>query len=224
MRLTAIVLSAFALCSCSLRLPVEPYTPRNTPHSKNAESVEVWLHSDGYHTGLVFPYPWLVDAGYVSPEGLGKPRAVVVSWGNTNAYSDEGIGNLHQWFRVICTSTPAVMELIGINRPVTSVKPNQNLWKANFPASRGPYLAHFLNQCTKYGEDGKPIVVRASSWGKGLQVESRHKYFIPRVCNIWSAQAIETLGGTIDAWRATTARGLTKQLNQNGFSLVHKGL
>ena len=223
MRLTALALCSLILCSCSIRIPVEPYSTESAPKTQSAETVDIWLHSDGYHTGMVFPYPWLLDSGYIAPEGLGNPRAVVVSWGNTRAYSEEGIGSLHQWFRVICTSTPAVMELIGIERPLPSVKPNQDLWKASFPANRGRHLAHFMNQCTEFDENGKPIIVRPSSWGDGIQVQSRHNYFIPRVCNIWSAQAIECLGGSINPWQATTARGLSKQLDENGFELVHDG-
>jgi hypothetical protein len=210
---------------------VDPYPqPAADSHTHPAtectETVEIWLHGDGYHTGLVFDYPWLLESGYVPPAGLGSPRQVVISWGNTSAYSDEGISGPHQWIRVLFTPTPSVMEVIPIHRRVTSVMPQQQLWKAEFPANRGPRLAHFLNQCTLLDEDGQAVIVRPSSWGDGFQVESRFNYFIPRVCNIWSAQAIETLGGKINPWRATTANSLAKQLEskENGFVLVHDGL
>ena len=149
-----------------------------------------------------------------------------MSWGNTDAYSENGISGPHKWAEVLLTPTDSVMELIPIHRNPVSVKPNQRLWKAEFPASRGPHLAHFLNQCQRIGEDGRPIVVRDSSWGDGLQVEGKFNYFIPRVCNIWSAQAIESLGGKVSPLQATTARSLAKQLvkKENGFVLVHDGL
>lgn len=226
MRLAPATIFALTLCSCSLRLPVEPYT-ENVPAvpGRGNETVEVWMHSDEYHTGLVFDYPWLLKSGYVAPAGVGNPKQVVVSWGNTRAYSDEGISGPHQWMRVLFTPTPSVMEVIPINYRVTSVMPHQRLWRAEFPADRGPRLAHFLNQCTRMNEQGRPIIVRPSSWGNGVQVEGRFNYFIPRVCNIWSAQAIETLGGSINPLQATTANSLAKQLErkENGFVLVHDG-
>ncbi len=223
MRLTAIALCSLAFCSCSLRLPVEPYPTDTTPvQAESGKTVEVWLHSDGYHTGMVFPYQWLLESGYIAPKGLGNPRAVVVSWGNVDAYSEEGIGSAHKWFQVIFTPTPSVMELIGINKPLPSVKPDQDLWKGSVPAYRGHHLAHFLNQCTQMDEDSKPVVVRPSSWGDGVQVEGRFDYFIPRVCNVWSAQAAETLGLEINPLKGTTSGGLTKQLEEQDFECIQK--
>lgn len=230
MRLALVATSSLLLCACSLRLPVEPYPgpdPENPEEvSDSNETVEVWMHADGYHTGLIFDYPWLIESGYVAPEGFGSPEQVVVSWGNTDAYSAEGISGPHKWMQVLFTPTDSVMELIPINYKVPAVMPNQRLWKANMPADRGPRLAHFLNQCQHIAPDGKPVVVRKSSWGNGLQVEGRFNYFIPRVCNIWSAQAIESLGGQISPTRATTANSLAKQLEkpENGFVLIHDGL
>ncbi|MGA0899664.1 MAG: DUF2459 domain-containing protein [Luteolibacter sp.] len=225
MRLTAITICSLILCSCNLRLPVDPLpqtTIQSADHYQFTETV--WLHSDGFHTGLIFPYRWLSDSGYIAPSELGSPKSVVVSWGNIDAYSEEGIGSVPNWFEVIFTPTESVIELIGINQPVPRVKPDQELWKAEFPRDRGPHLAHFLNQCCRLGEDGRPIVVRPSSWGKGVQVESRFNYFVPRVCNIWSAQAIESISGPVNLWQATTANSLIRQLKRHhGFELVQKG-
>ncbi|MDX1680474.1 MAG: DUF2459 domain-containing protein [Akkermansiaceae bacterium] len=230
MRLALVAISSLLLCACSLRLPVEPYpgpaSESSEAASASTETVEVWMHGDGYHTGLVFDYPWLVESGYIAPEALGTPRWVVVSWGNTDAYSAEGISGPHKWMQVLFTPTDSVMELIPINYQVPAVLPDQQIWRAEFPAHLGPRLAHFLNQCQVIDESGKPVVVRQSSWGKGVQLEGRYNYFIPRVCNIWSAQAIESLGGKIEVSRATTAKSLAKQLEkpENGFVLVHDGL
>ena len=59
-----------ALCSCSLRLPVEPYPEDEGLSSRatdNKKTVEVWMHDDGFHTGLIFDYPWLLESGYIPP-------------------------------------------------------------------------------------------------------------------------------------------------------------
>jgi hypothetical protein len=229
MRRALLGILLLCFCSCSLRLPVEPYPESEAEASVasgKSRTVEVWMHDDGFHTGLIFDYPWLLESGYVPPKGLGTPPQVVMSWGNTDAYSENGISGPHKWMQVLFTPTDSVMELIPIRHNPVSVKPNQRLLKAEFPADRGPRLAHFLNQCQRTGEDGRPKVVRPSSWGDGMQVEGRFNYFIPRVCNIWSAQAIESLGGKVRPMQATTAKSLGKQLMRepNNFKLVHNGL
>ena len=36
--------------------------------------VLVWLIADRYHTGMVFPYDWLLESGFVPPAGFGTPQ------------------------------------------------------------------------------------------------------------------------------------------------------
>jgi hypothetical protein len=232
--LAAPLLALSLLASCSLRIPVKthprqqrvevsmqaaPEKPEQAPH------VLVWLMADTYHTGMVFPYDWLVESGFVPPEGFGHPRYVVMSWGNRNAYSQEGIDNAWKMFRVLFTPTPSVMELIEVNWNITEVCPNQRIWRKLVPREHGPALASFLNKCSKTDANGRPVVVCPSSWGKGVQLEGRYPYFIPRVCNVWTVQTIENMGGDINPWFALTADGLVRQAEKspNDFELIWPG-
>lgn len=234
---------AAGLASCSLRLPVEhaplarvpvavvaPAVPGTsvapaTPQGSDAPDVLVWLTADTYHTGLVFPYDWLLESGFVPPTGFRGGRHVALSWGNRDAYSEQGIDSSWKMLRVLLTPTPSVMELIPFDGAVVDTLPTQRVWRCLVPRERGPALARFLNGCVRREADGRPVVVRASSWGRGVQLESRHSYFIPRVCNVWSAQAIEALGGEINPWFALTADALARQACQppNGFEAVWPG-
>ncbi|MGA0845982.1 MAG: hypothetical protein ACO3RV_05520, partial [Luteolibacter sp.] len=118
-----IALTAACLCtiSCSLRLPVEDPAIVRNPTASNAlvlpnnadasrpdsdetgEYQPLWLIADSFHTGLVVPYPWLLKSGFTPPIGFGTPRYVVMSWGNTDAYSAEGFDHLWKLFRVLFT-------------------------------------------------------------------------------------------------------------------------
>jgi hypothetical protein len=128
-------------------------------------------------------------------------------------------------FRVLFTPTDSVMELIPTNWNVAEVIPKQRIWRKLVPRDRGPALAAFLNACSATDGEGRPIVICESSWGKGVQLQSRHSYFIPRVCNVWTVQAIETLGGDFNPWFALTAGGLIRQAEKppNDFELIWPG-
>ena len=204
------------------RLP-EPQSSAVAYH--DAPDLLVWLLANEYHTGMVFPYDWLLESGFVPPDGFGKPRYVAMSWGNTDAYSEEGLGGPAGWMRVLFTPTPSVMELIAIDWDVAEVCPQMRIWRAKVGREFGPRIAAFLNGCSRSGPDGRPVVVRPSSWGKGVQLEGRHPYFIPRVCNVWTAQAIETMGGEINPWFGLTANGLAKQAQRppNNYELIWPG-
>ena len=232
LRCILVFTSACALSACSVRLPIEnhPISPQaqrqtvaSTPTANPADAtVPVWLFANEYHTGMVFPYPWLIESGFVPPKDFPESKYVAMSWGNTDAYSQEGVGGAGGWCQVLFTPTDSVMEIIPVNYDVIKVLPQQRIWTKQVPRDRGPQLADFLNQCSKPSNDGRPVVVRPSSWGKGVQLEGNHAYFIPRVCNVWSLQAIETLGGEVDLWSSLTADGLIRQIEKpaNGYRMI----
>lgn len=234
--LAAAVPAVALLASCGIRLPIETKGPRSTERIHvRLESqpgtpvrdpdVLVWLIADKYHTGMVFPFEWLEESGFIAPAGLGRPKYVTLSWGNRDAYSKEGINTKWKMFRVLFTPTPAVMEIIPSDWNIAEVLPHQRIWRRLTPCDRGPEIAAFLNKCSVKGPDGRPVVICESSWGKGVQLESRYSYFIPRVCNVWTVQTIECLGGRIEPWFALTADGLISQAEKppNNFEQIWPG-
>lgn len=214
------------LVSCGIRLPIntrhaervvvsinsKPADPKTSGKTAPDPDLLVWMIADKYHTGLVFSYAWLLESGYVPPKGFGSPQHVTMSWGNRNAYSEEGIDNTWKMMRVLFSPTPSVMEIIPSNWSVVEVCPHQRIWRKLVRRDTGPALAAFLNDCSRVDAAGRPIVIRKSSWGNGVQLDGRHSYFIPRVCNVWTAQAIECVGGKINPWFGLTADGLAKQI------------
>lgn len=230
------VLAAALLSSCGIRLPIQPSADacikrvpvrlKNPTRTKQKDPhVLVWLVADKYHTGMVFPYDWLIESGFIPPEGFGNPKFVTMSWGNRNAYSKEGIDTKWKMFRVLFTPTPSVMEMIHANYNIAEVCPHQRIWRKLVERRHGPKLADFLNKCSVKDDSGRPVVVCESSWGKGVQLESSHSYFIPRVCNVWTVQTIECLGGDINPWFALTADGLIRSAEKppNDFEKIWPG-
>jgi hypothetical protein len=220
--------------SCGLRLPVEKQPVSRTftaaevsePKTDQPPHVLVWLISDSYHTGMVFPYGWLLESGFIPPDHFPHDAAyVALSWGNRDAYSEQGIDSTWKWMRVLFTPTPSVMELIPMNWEVAEMLPQQKIWRKLVERQRGTALAAFLNGCTRKDGNGRPVVVTRSSWGKGVQLECSHSYFIPRVCNVWTGQAIEAIGGDINPWQAITASSLIRQSEKpsNDFELIWPG-
>lgn len=232
LKLMATTMVVSLATSCSLRLPTHKNattpppvsSPKATTPPKEPD-VLVWMIADKWHTGMVFPYDWLLDSGFVPPAGFGNPKYVTMSWGNTDAYSPEGIGSKWNLLRVIFTPTPAVMELIPSNWHVAEVLPQQRIWRKLTPRDKGPALAEFLNKCSVTDAAGRPKVVRPSSWGKGVQLESAHRYFIPRVCNVWTAQALEAIGCEVTPFLGLTANSLARQAENppNNLELIWPG-
>ncbi len=236
-RLGALALSVMAtalVTSCGIRLPdapiptyraevvKKPFQP--APGAKEPD-VLVWLISDKLHTGMVFPYDWLLESGFVPPKDFGNPKYVTLSWGDRTAYMEKGLHSPGKFFRALFIPTPSVMELIPANWNVTEVCSYQRVWRKLVAREHGKDLVAFLNDCSVRGSDGRPVVCGTSSWGGGILLESRHVYFFPRMCNTWTSQAIESLGGEINPWRAITADGLIRQAERppNDFEQIWWG-
>jgi hypothetical protein len=235
LRLVSAALLSAALSSCGVRMPGIPQPALSrTEVALSADTktqpardpdVLVWLISDELHTGMVFPYDWLIESGFIPPEGFGSPKYVTLSWGDRTAYVEKGLHSPGKILRALFIPTPSVMELIPANWDVAEVCPYQRIWRKLVARERGRNLATFLNDCSRMGVDGKPQIVGTSSWGGGVLLESRHVYFVPRICNVWTVHAIEALGGDLNAWTALTADGLVRQAEtpRNGFEKIWPG-
>ncbi len=226
------LLAAAFFSSCGIRLPDTPVPGQHSGGTKTDVSkpgkdpdLLVWLIADDLHTGMVFEYEWLLESGFIAPDGFGHPKYVTLSWGDKTAYMEKGLHTPWKLFRALFTPTPSVMELIPANWNIPEVCPQQRIWRKLVPRGRGADIAAFLNDCSRMGADGKPRIVGTSSWGGGVLLESRHIYFVPRMCNIWTTQAIEALGGEINPWHAMTANGLIRQAEKppNDFEQVWWG-
>jgi|GEM_PF-712118 len=188
--------------------------------------VLVWLISDELHTGMVFPYDWLIESGFVPPKNFGHPRFVTLSWGNRTAYVNKGLRTAGEVYTALFTNSPAVMELIPVYYEVVDQCPHQRIYRKLVPREKGRELALYLNWCSVRDHEGRPIVCGTSSWGGGVLLESRHTYYFPRICNIWTLQAMETFGPRMNPWRGVFADGIIRQAEkpENGFEQVWFGM
>lgn len=225
---------AAALSACSIRVPVTTQVERlqtsaRPPDRGNVQAkqaadpdVLVWLLADELHTGIVFPYDWLIESGYRPPKGFQKSKYVTLSWGNREAYVQEAWLTPWQAIRALCSPSPSVMELIPFDYEVVDVCPYQRIWRKLVPRERGPSVAAFLNGCARQGPDGRPWSVGKSSWGNGVLLDSPHSYYLPRICNVWTLQAMEACGCRIHPWAGLTASGVIRQAEkpENGFEKI----
>jgi hypothetical protein len=193
------------------------YTPERTPE------VQVWMLADKLHTGMVFPYDWLIESGFVPPENFPDCKYVTLSWGDRNAYVNKRWLKPTEVVHAIFLPSPAVMECIPINWEVVEVSPNQQIWMKSIPRERGPFVASFLNHCTIPNEKGHPSIAGPSSWGKGVLLHSPQSYYFPRICNVWTGHALEACGAEINPLMSIHRDLLVKEIEENGFSKVWDG-
>jgi hypothetical protein len=199
------------------RNTVTTYTPERPPE------MQVWLIADKLHTGMVFDYAWLLESGFIPPENFPECKFVTFSWGDRMAYVNKRWLTAPEVVTAIFLPSASVMECIPIQWNVTEVSPNQHIWMKSIPRERGPHIAAFLNHCTIPSENGKPVSVGKSSWGGGVLLESPHSYYFPRICNVWTGQALEACGGKINPFMSIHRDLLVIEAERNGFVEIWDG-
>lgn len=199
-----------------------PHTP---PAAEAGPEVPIWLLVDRLHTGIVFPYDWLLESGFRPPPDFGNPPYVVMSWGDQMAFSQTRWLSAWQIFRAIFTPSPAVTEMIPVHWHITEVLQQQRVMRRLVPREEGRSLAEFLNWGNLPDAKGDPQVVGESAWGGGVLLASRHSYYFPRICNVWTVQALEACGGDFTIVTALSASGVEDQaeLPRNGFETIWPG-
>jgi len=232
LRLLSAIVPAFLAVSCNfVTLPPAPepstilvqrntvsiYTPERQPE------VQVWLLADKLHTGMVFPYDWLLESGFIPPENFPDCEFVTFSWGNRKAYVNKRWLTPAEVFNALFTPSESVMECIPIHWNVTEVSPNQQIWMKSIPRERGPHVAAFLNHCTIPNEKDFPTTVGASSWGGGELLASPQSYYFPRICNVWTGQMLEACGADISPLMSVHRDTLAWEAERNGFAQIWDG-
>lgn len=227
LRLALLPLAAlFASCAMHLPTPAEARRTetRHLPVSAAEETVPVYLLADNLHTALVFDRAWLEGCGYVRPAGIEAARYLTMSWGDEIAYVQKRWLSPWQIFRALCLPSASVMECIPFDWKVEAVCHHQRVYTAEVPRSAGVPLAAFLNACAVRDADGRPVTIAPSSWGEGrlIRCPEDYDYYFPRICNVWTAQALGSMGFEIRTGTALSAGGLIRQATSagNGFRKI----
>lgn len=230
-RLTRILLLLATLAvggasvSCSITMPQPQAVQRvevsraasTVPVTPPKKEVEVYLLANNLHSGVAMPMDWLVECGYRPPAALGKQHKYLnFSWGDRVAYVQERWLNPWEVFHAFVLSSPAVMEVIPFDWKVQDVFPTQRIYKKSVPWDRGYAVANFLNASSRFDAAHNPQIIGPSSWGSGYLVDSEYRYYFPRICNIWTAHALEACGVEVRMWGAITADRLIDQAVEKG--------
>lgn len=185
-------------------------------------TVPVIVFADKLHTGLILQLDWLKENGYVPPPGIGSKPWVAFSWGDETAYVQKewlGIGQLNH---ALFQRSRSVMEIIPFDYNVPSICHHQRLYLGHAHDSDGAKLAAFLNACAIRDENGVPETLGESSWGGGRMIRSPHSYYFPRICNVWTVEALKSAGFSMLTPTGLSADGVIRQVTKrkNGFQKI----
>lgn len=181
------------------------------------ETVDIWVVSDPLHTGLVLPLKWLEESGFRVPPSVKGERYVNISWGDRVAYEQQRWLNAWEVIHAVILPSESVMEIIAFHYDPRQVFPQKRIHHRRVPREQGPALANFLNRCGRVDAGGNWQVVGPPTWGKGNLLASPHSYGFPRLCNAFTAGALESCGYRFGLWSEIWADALLASCERQGF-------
>jgi hypothetical protein len=169
------------------------------------------------HTGLVVPLPSLERNGFHTPASVRGSQYVNFSWGSRHAYEKASWLTVPEAINVLFVPNEAVMEIIGMNYDPRFVYPAQRVYRGRLSPDAGAPLVAFLHYCGRFDRAGHLQVINKSTWGKGNLLASSHTYSFPRLCNSFTAGALESCGLRFSHWGEMTANALLASCARQGF-------
>ncbi|BCX48870.1 urease-associated protein [Haloferula helveola] len=212
--------------SCALKFPQDEVEVRRVEVTRAATpepaTVPVVLFSDELHTGLILDLQWLQRHGYKVPRESVVRQWAAFSWGDQTAYVQERWLSPGQVIHALFMPSPSVMEIITFDWNIPEVCHHQRLYQTYVPDSAGVGLAAFLNSCAVRDGEGIPNTIAPSSWGSGRLIESPHSYYFPRICNVWTVEALNSTGFEMAGVTGLSADGVIRQATKpkNGFAKI----
>ncbi|WP_353566365.1 DUF2459 domain-containing protein [Haloferula sargassicola] len=185
-------------------------------------TVPVVVFADSLHTGLILDLKWLRQHGYVPPKEIGDLRWAAFSWGDETAYVQKEWLTPGQVIHALALPSNSVMEVIAFDYNIPNVCHHQRLYQGFTTESAGDELAAYLNFSTVRDAAGVPDTLGPSSWGGGQMVRSPHSYYFPRICNVWTVEALNAAGFRFHRWTGLSADGVVRQATskRNGFAQI----
>ncbi|MBB5352173.1 hypothetical protein HNR46_002416 [Haloferula luteola] len=226
-RFVALLVSSLLLPGCMIAFPKdrEREAVRREEVARPADeprTVPVVIFADRLHTGVILDLRWLRRHGYVPPEEVKSYRWAAFSWGDETAYVQKEWLTPGQVFQAFALPSRSVMEIIAFDYNIPEVCHHQRLYQGFTTEAAGEDIAAYLNFTTLRDAQGVPSVLGPSSWGGGEMVRSPHSYYFPRICNVWTVEALDAAGFEFHRWTGLSAAGVIRQATarKNGFAQI----
>ena len=226
-RLAVIIFGCLFLQSCMIAFPknrerVSVHRASVSRQVDEPRTVPVVVFADKLHTGLILNLRWLRRNGYVPPAEVGDREWAAFSWGDETAYVQKEWLTPGQVIQALALPSHSVMEVIAFDFNIPNVCHHQRLYQGFTTESAGEELAAYLNFTTLRNDDGSPSTLGPSSWGGGRMVRSPHSYYFPRICNVWTVEALNAAGFRFHRITGLSADGVVRQAeaSRNGFAQI----
>lgn len=207
-----LVLAALIGLLAALWTAEQPGDPALFPPAPGAEGETVHLLDNGFHTDLVLPRASLAagdDALAQAARALPPGDWVHVGWGDAVFYIEEGpiSARLPDGARALFRpgGNPSVLRLEAGRADPARVPEDAGRVSVALSAEGLEALRAYVGRSLETDAGGRPIVVARRPSDGAVFYAGRDVFWIGRLCNHWTAEALNAAGLPMPMTRAVTS-------------------
>jgi len=173
----------------SFLLPTTIYAQQ----SEKQDSVAIYVVSHGWRTGLVLPTERLSDPFFAETKEYNGSINLEIGWGDLDFYQSPDVDYLIT-VKAALWPTTSTLHVVRIDTTAEAYFPYSDLIRLNFTIPDFDMLQQFVINSFAQDSLGKPIPLDKGIYGQSTFYLGEEKYYFPKTCNVWTAQALKEAG------------------------------
>lgn len=182
---------------------------------QTADSIDIYVVSHGWHTGVIVPTEELKDSFFVQLKEYPSAKYLEIGWGDLDFYRTPDIDYLITVKAAVLPSTSA-LHIVQITVEVEKYFLYSDLIKLNFSREKFNYMVDFIKSAFATDSLGRVIPIDKGIYGKSTFYLGHEKYYFPKTCNVWTARLLTAGGIPINPLFSQRAGPLMHKLAEYG--------
>ena len=184
------------------------------PEEKRERPVPAYVIELGWHAGLAFKAQHLKSV-VKNHDHLPDTDYFLVGWGDDKYYPSEN-PRVDLFLRAAFLPTGSVIQVIGINKPVTDYFPDREIVQVRLSKEGIKKMSRHIANQFQSNESGKLQYVGDGHFPRSAFFKARGLYYFPKTSNRWTARALRESGFPITPFYAITSGNVISQARKSG--------
>ena len=207
-----VFLAAWALWGCAC-----VNTGNQAPVPSGAGKT-LFVVSHGWHTGIVVPRKFIIPGVWPENQDFSQFEFLEVGWGDEGFYRAKKI-TTGTALKAVFWPTSSVLHIVGFDGPVKTYFSASDIVKIRISDTNFNDLCGFIGRAYSRDEKGRATRLGPGLYGNSKFYRARGKYYFPKTCNVWTAQALKAAGCPINPACSTRAKSVIDQAKEFGAKM-----
>ncbi|WP_277481173.1 DUF2459 domain-containing protein [Catalinimonas alkaloidigena] len=189
--------------------------------SANAQDQQIYVVSQGWHSGLVVPSSCIADSLWPEKHDYSEYEHIQIGWGDKDFYQNPGFSI---WYgaKAVLWPTKSALQVLGLHQ-LSNLQYYANE-TVLLQASQAQYtsLCKFLLTQFQQNDSARFIPLKEGLYQNSHFFLGEQSYYFPKNSNVWTASALKHAGFDLTPIWYQSQRSLLKRMKKEGKLVYSK--